>query len=242
MRALEDALYIERRSVYAIGLESADLNQVLDFCNCYARRGCHYGIEVSRGLSINEVAPGIALPRSDESKVRGQCFFEHVHTAVEFACFFALSDESAVARRCVISWNAGACSAHSLGERALRNKFDFELSGKRQLFEQLVLTDIGRNDLTNLMGIQEESGALPIDTRIVADDGEVLCSLVAESSDEVFRNSAEPKSTQHNGGAVLNVGDGFMSIANDLVQSDPPRLNNVSISSKSPASIESRIR
>ena len=48
----------------------------------------HHRIEVHRGLSINEIAEAIALPRFDDRDVAGDGALEHERSSVELALLF----------------------------------------------------------------------------------------------------------------------------------------------------------
>ena len=52
-----------------VGIELARLDQLLDLGDRDAAGGGHHRIEVARGLAVDEVAVGVALPRLDEREV-----------------------------------------------------------------------------------------------------------------------------------------------------------------------------
>src|ERR1700680_3075017 len=60
--ALKDAIHIDTRRVDQIGFQLANLDQMLDFGNCYFGSSCHHRIEVAGRFSINEIAPLVTLP------------------------------------------------------------------------------------------------------------------------------------------------------------------------------------
>src|SRR5205809_3267585 len=106
----------------------------------------------------------------------------------------------------------------------------------------MVLSNIRGDYFSNLPRFQKKTGAAAVDAGIVADDGQVFASFFPQRPDEVFRNTAEPEATQHDCGSIVYVGDRFPRVARDFIHDGPPRLNRLSISSKLPASIESRMR
>src|SRR5205823_5032852 len=106
--------------------------------------------------------------------------------------------------------NARSTGAHAFRERALRYEFDFKLAGKGKLFEQFVLSNVCCNYFADLPRFQEEAGAAAVNPGVVADDGEILASLVVERADEVFRNAAKPESAEHDRGSVMHIGDRFL--------------------------------
>ena len=81
-----------------VGIEFADFDQLFDFGDGDFGGGRHHGIEVARGLAIDEIAPFVALPRFDESEVGFERVFHHVGAAVEFARLFSFGDDGAVRR------------------------------------------------------------------------------------------------------------------------------------------------
>ena len=60
-----------------VGIERAGLHELFDFRDRDASRGRHHRIEIARGLAIDEIAFGVALPRLDDGKVRGEPGLEH---------------------------------------------------------------------------------------------------------------------------------------------------------------------
>src|SRR5439155_15815190 len=94
--------------------------------------------------------------------------------------------------------------------------------------------------LPDLPILQQQAHPKAIHTRVVADDREIPDALISDRADEIFRNATQPESTHHNRGAVLHVGDRVTRVAHDLIHSESPRLNSLSIGSIVPACIESK--
>ena len=62
------------------------------------RGGRHHRIEVARGLAVDEIALGVALPGMDERDVGGEPGFHHERLVVEIADLLAFGDDGADAR------------------------------------------------------------------------------------------------------------------------------------------------
>src|SRR5712691_12084036 len=82
-----------------IGVELAQVDEFFDFGNDVVSSGGHHGIEVARGLAIDEIAPAVAFPRFDESEISADGAFHDKHAAIELARFFYFRDHGAVSRR-----------------------------------------------------------------------------------------------------------------------------------------------
>src|SRR5438094_7108537 len=59
--------------------------------------------------------------------------------------------------------------------------------------------------LANLSGCQQQPHTEAIHANVVADRRKVLYAFAYQSTNEVLRNSAQPKPTHHDGGAIENV-------------------------------------
>ena len=117
------------------------------------------GIKIARGLAVDEVALGIALPGMHEREVGDEAGLHDVALAVEGALFLALGDVGADAGLGEEGRNAGAARAHALGQRALRVELDLQLAGEELLREQLVLAHIGRDHLLDLARLEQQAEA-----------------------------------------------------------------------------------
>src|SRR5260370_16243414 len=126
--ALEDGVYEDARCVDLVRGEMAELDELCEFGEHIIGGGGHYGIEVARCFSVDEIAPTIAFPGLDESEIAAQSAFEDVVAAVEVARFFSFRDHGAVAGRGVESGNARASRTDALGESALRIQLDLDFA------------------------------------------------------------------------------------------------------------------
>ena len=157
----------------SIGVDFAGLDQMLHFRNCHPSCRGHHGIEVPRSFAIDEVAEGVPFPRFDESKVRRHRVLEHVHAAVEFTGFFPFGDQRPISGRSVKSRYPCSSCSNPFRKRSLRIEFQFDLAGKCELFQEVILTDVCGNNLSDLLCLQQKSDSEAVNAGIVADDRQV---------------------------------------------------------------------
>src|ERR1051326_317803 len=219
-----------------------NFNEVFDFGDRNAGSCGHNGIKVSRCLAINEIAPTITFPRFDKRKIGLQSAFEHEHPPVIFASLFAFCDDSTITRWCEKCRDPRSARADTFREGSLRHQLHFELAGQGEFLKQLVLSNIRRDHFSNLSCCEQHADAKAVNSCIVTYDSEVLDSFFACCVEEIFGNSTDTKATRHDRCSVIQIRNGFAGIPHNLIHAEPPRLNKVSISSKFPPSIESRIR
>src|SRR5579863_5053379 len=130
---VHDALHENSRRHDEVGLDFAGLDQMLDLGDGDLAGGRHDRIEVPRGLAIDEIALGVALPRVDDRQIRDEPAFHHIVLAIEFARVLALADRRAVTGLRVERGNAGTAGADALGTRALRIEFALQLAFRSSL-------------------------------------------------------------------------------------------------------------
>src|SRR5580698_8857927 len=159
-RALEHALDVDRRQVDMVGVELADLDELLDLDDRDLAGLRAQRVEVARRLAEHEVAPAVALPRLYDRELAADRALEHAVAAVELARLFAVGDLRAVAGRREERLDPGAARAQSLGERALRTELDLELARQEQLLEHFVLADVRRDHLLDLALREQHAEAL----------------------------------------------------------------------------------
>src|SRR5258707_11118742 len=99
-----------------IGVELAKLDEFFNFGDDVVGGGGHHGIEVARGLAIDEIAPAVAFPGFDESEIAAQGALHDVFAAVEFAGFLSFGDHGAVAGGSIERRNSGAAGAEALAQ------------------------------------------------------------------------------------------------------------------------------
>src|SRR5262245_4092826 len=75
---LDDVRDINAGRHDVVWIELTGIDYLLDLGNRYPRRGRHHGIEVPRGLPVNQIPFAVPLVRLDEREVRVQRRFEHV--------------------------------------------------------------------------------------------------------------------------------------------------------------------
>src|SRR6267142_996267 len=91
-----------------IGIELAKVDEFFYFGDDVVGGGGHHGIEVARGLAVDEISPAVAFPGFDEREIATQATLEDVVAAVEFAGLFSFGDHGAVAGGGVEGGNACA--------------------------------------------------------------------------------------------------------------------------------------
>ena len=127
---LDDALHENAGRMDVVRIDLAGRHQVLDLGHRDLRRRRHHRVEIARGLAIDEIACGIALPGMDHGDVGEQAAFHEVLLAIEFLHFLALGDQGADAGLGEEGGNAGAAGADAFGQRALRVEFQLQLAGE----------------------------------------------------------------------------------------------------------------
>ena len=186
-----------------VGIEFAGRHQMLDLGHRDLRGGRHHRVKVARGLAIDQVTGGVALPGVDDGEVGEQAALHDVFLAVEFLHFLAFGDQRADAGLGVEGRDTGAAGADALGQRALRIEFEFQLAGEVLLREQLVLADIGRDHLLDLPRFQQPGEADAVDARIVGDDRQTLDAGIADRVRQGLGDTAQTETAGHDHHAVL---------------------------------------
>src|SRR5260370_34522284 len=96
-----------------IRVELAELYEFFDFGDNVVGGIRHHGIEVARGLALDEVAPAIAFPCLDECEITAQAAFENILAAVPPAGLFSFAHNGATARGRVEGANNGCPGAEA---------------------------------------------------------------------------------------------------------------------------------
>ena len=157
--------------MHQVGIQLANLDQVLHLRNRNFGSTGHHRVEVAGGLAINEVAPFITLPGFNQGEVCFQCVFHHVEAAIEFAGFLIFGDHCAHARRREESRNASAAGPDAFRKCSLRHQVQFNLALQDHLFQQFILTNVGSNVLAKLAGCEQQAYAKAIHASVVAHGG-----------------------------------------------------------------------
>ena len=223
-RALDDAVDEDARRVDLVGIQLADLDELLDFGHADLAASGDHRVEVPRGFSKNEVAGFVALPRLHERDLGRDARFEHVFLAVENFRLLALGQFGAEAGARVKPRDARAARAQPLGQRALRDEFEFEFARQHLALELLVLADVGGHHLFHLPGGEQNPHAETIHARVVADDGEAFHAAVVQCGDEILRYAAQPEPARGDrhvvveqaGKRSLGVGVNFAHVGRNL--------------------------
>ena len=200
---LDDALDENSGRVDVVGIEFARRHEMLDLGDGDLRRGRHHRVEIARGLAIDQIAGGVALPGMDDGEVAEQPALHQVFVAVELAHFLAFGDQRADTGLGEEGRNTGAAGADALGQRALRIEFELQLAGEELLGEQLVLADIGRDHLLDLARLEQAGKPDAVDAGIVGDHREALHAGLADRVRQGLGDAAETEAAGHDHHAVL---------------------------------------
>ena len=200
---VDDALDENAGGMDVVRIDLAGRHQMLDLGDGDLGGGRHHRVKIARGLAVDQVPGGIALPGVDDGEVGEQAALHDVFLAVEFLHFLAFGDQRADAGLGVEGRNTGAAGADALGQRALRIEFEFQFAGEVLLGEQLVLADIGRDHLLDLPGLQQPAQPDAVDAGIVGDHGQVLDAGLADRVRQGFGDAAKTKTARHDHHAVL---------------------------------------
>src|ERR1700730_7805227 len=205
--ALKDTIHIDAWGVDQVRLQFADLDQLLNLRNRHAGSCSHYGIKVLRCLAIHQVTPLVALPCFYQREIRLQSALHHVLTSIELARLFVLGDYGTHSARREKCGDASAAGANPLGKSALQN----------HLLEQLVFPNVGPDVLANLPCGQQQTIAEAVHSNVITDGGKVLHAFANQCANEVFRDSTQAEASDHDGGSVEDVLDGFVGAGHDFV-------------------------
>jgi len=225
--ALQNVPHEDARRVYGVGRNLPGLDQVLHLGDRALGRRGHHGIEVARGLPVDEVAEPIATVRAHEREVGFERHLQHVGPAVDDARLLALGDDRVAAGLREEAADAGAAGADALGKRALRDQFDVQFPREKLALELAVLAHVARDHLANLVSLEQRAQAEVVDAGVVADDGEVARAAAAESEQKVFRVAADAESPAHDRRAVEDSRDRLIGGVEHLVHDaimDPDRV------------------
>ena len=200
---MNDALHEDPGRVNVVGIDLAGRQQMFNFGHRHLGRSGHHRIEVPRGLPIDEIAGGIALPRMHDREIGKQAALHQIFLAVEFAHLLALGHERADACLGEEGRDSGTAGADALGQSALRAELELQLARQILLCEQLILADIGRDHLPDLPRLQQSAEADTVDAGIVGDDGEILHPGIADGIGQGFGDATEAKPAGHDRHTVL---------------------------------------
>src|SRR5262249_95578 len=203
VRHVHQALNVDARRDDIVGVDVAGLDQVLDLGNRHLAGGRHHRIEVARGLAVGEVALGIAHIGVHDGEVGDEPALHHVPRAVELPLLLALGDLRAGASAREEGRDTGAAGADALGERALGIELDLQLAAEVFPRDGLVLPDIGRDHLLDLLGVEQEAEPDAVDAAVVRHHGQVLHAGVADREDQLLGNAAQAEAAGHDHHAVL---------------------------------------
>ena len=220
---LEEPLDEDARRGDSVGIDPPGGDELLHLGDGRARGHRHHRREVPRRAAEEQVSHRVALPGLDERVVRGEGGLHHVGTPAEPAHLLALRDDRAVAGGGEEGGHPRAAGPDPLRERTLRVQLHLDLAGEEHLLEDLVLADVGRHHLLHLPVLQQERDAEVVGAGVVAHDGQVLRSLLAQRGDEVLGDPAQAETGDHDGRAVGDVAHRLRRIPDHLVHGNTLR-------------------
>src|SRR5439155_10351459 len=213
----EDPLHEDRRGVNQVGVDLARLDQVLHFGDGDSAGRGHHGVEVPRGLPVDEIAEPVPLPRPDQRVVAADRALHEVAPAIELAQLLPLGHRRADAGGGEEGGDPGAAGPDPLGEGALRGELDLDLAGEHLLLEDLVLAHVARDDLLHLTVLEQVHQAVVGGTGVVGNDGELARAQLAQGEYALFGDAAEPEPAHEQARPGGDAGAGGGGVGEDLV-------------------------
>src|SRR6266540_275197 len=217
LHAAHDPLHVDAGRVDQVRVELAREGDVRRLDDRHLRGGAHHRPEVPGRLAEDEVSPGVRLPCVDEREVGPERQLEEIGAAVDDAGLLSLRHLRADAGRGVEAAQPRAPRPDPLGERPLRHELHLDLAGEVLPLELLVLADVGRDDLPDLLRLEEGAEAELGRPAVVGDERQALHALPVEGRDEVLGIPAEPEPRHHDAGAVRDIRDRLVRRRDDLV-------------------------
>src|SRR6266545_2396979 len=159
LHAAHDPLHVDAGRVDQVRVELAREGDVRRLDDRHLRGGAHHRPEVPGRLAEDEVSPGVRLPGVDEREVGPERQLEEIGAAVDDAGLLSLRHLRADAGRGVEAAQPRAPRPDPLGERPLRHELHLDLAGEVLPLELLVLADVGRDDLPDLLRLEEGAEA-----------------------------------------------------------------------------------
>jgi hypothetical protein len=92
--------------------------------------------------------------------------------------------------------------AHALGQGALGAELHFQLACEILAFELLVLADVGRDHLADLLGAQQLADALGVDAGVVAGESQVLDPAVTHRIEQPLWQAAQAETAARDQQAI----------------------------------------
>ena len=200
-----------------VRIQTARLDEFFYFCNRYVGRRGHDRIEISCCGSVDQIAERISPPGLHQSKLRTQRQFQDVVPSIPGSRFLVFCRDRPIAGWRVEAADPGAPGPNAFCKSSLRAELDLQSSVSNEVFESPILANVARDHLLHLLMAQEESDAEVFCASIVADHGQVPHTLINERLNQILRNAAQPEATDHDGCAILDVGNRLFDIRNDLV-------------------------
>ena len=99
----------------------------------------------------------------------------------------------------------------------MRDQVQLEFALQNHLLQQFVFADVSPDVFDDLARGQQQAVAQSVHADVVADCLEVFRALTDQCANQVFGDSAQSESANHESGAIGDVFDGFVGVGNDFI-------------------------
>ena len=195
-------MHVDARQVNFVGGELSHLDELLHLGDGHSCRLSTERVEVSRGLVEDQIAGFIPLLRLDDREVHGDALLQHVRLAMKGLDPLSLRERGGVAGPDVECGDAGAAGPQLLRQGPLRRELQLQLAIQVLLLEDRILSDVGRDHLPDLAGLQQQPQAEARQAAVVADDGEPADPALPQGKDQPLRNTAHAEPSRGDGHPV----------------------------------------
>src|SRR6202021_1265011 len=113
-----------------------------------------------RRFAVDEITLGVAEPSVDDRQVRHQTPLHDIALAIELLDRLAVGNRGTDAGLGEEARDTSTAGADTLGQRALWVELDLELAREVLVHEGLVLADVGRDHLLDLLRVEQKADTL----------------------------------------------------------------------------------
>src|SRR4051794_6826096 len=169
----------------------------------------HHRIEIPGRQRVSQVAHVIGLLGIDKSKVGLERFLEKERAPIDLEGLLTLLDQRARSGRGQYAAQSVAAGTDALGQCALGNQFDLDLTRQHLPLGFRVGADMARDYLADQPGIDQLADPDTGPSRVIGNDGQVLLALAHRLVDETRRRTHGHEAPDHEAGTVGNSGNGL---------------------------------
>jgi len=192
-----------------LGVQLAQLDDLVHGGHGALGGGGHHGAEVAGGLSEAEVAPAVPALGLDEGHIAMDGVLQHIGLAVDDAGLLGaavgvLGQFSSEAGGGEEGPHAGTGGAQALGQIALGHQLQFDLSAPVELVKHkgVSLAREAADDLAHASSPEKRGEACIAVAGVVVDHGELMRALLNQSVNEFVRDACGTEATDQNRGAI----------------------------------------